>query len=628
MSKGVRQEMAKYRNSGALTAGLILIALGVIFLMENFNAPFSAWQLITRYWPVCLIIIGLSKIFAYFVRSEQSGNASDSKPPEGLPVSRERRPSLVSALLWTGLGVLFLLSNFGIVTDVWILTKRYWPVLLIILGAGKVVDYFFRKSAMSIRFGEFFGLVVILILGILFAKNSDFRLDQVLGELPFKIGNVSVRPEQWLGSSYSFTEEKAFPLEGLKHIRIENSQGKVSVIHGNDREIRVRLKKVIYADEARARAMADRIRVEGERESPVPDGAQEVPEAVFVVRTNRGSVDAEDRRIETDMEVLVPKNSQLQVRNSFGSIEAVGIDGTLDLSTTHRNLEIRDCKGRFIVNTRYGECRMVNLTGNIALNSRSKAFLQDIRGDVTVKNEFSPTEISHVDGSVTVNISEGELKIEDVSKPVTVYARGTEISAARLRDSLKIEASHRSVRVEDVASDVSLDSRYADVYLKDIEGAVQIQSDSDSIHADGVDGDLTMKGRGSGIRVNDAVGRLNIRTTLKDVIVGNFSGICSIENEYAGVSLSLSDPVRNDANIKNRNGGIDLFLPEGAEFSLNAVARQGKVESFYSGLGPAVTTGDTGTLESNKNSNGARIRLATEYGNIRIYGGGRREDNR
>jgi hypothetical protein len=51
---------------GALTAGLILIAIGAIFLIENLYAPFSAWRLIGRYWPVILIIIGVRRIFDYF----------------------------------------------------------------------------------------------------------------------------------------------------------------------------------------------------------------------------------------------------------------------------------------------------------------------------------------------------------------------------------------------------------------------------------------------------------------------------------------------------------------------------------------------------------------------------------
>ena len=58
--------MAASTRSGALTAGLILITLGVIFLIENFYAPFSAWRLIARYWPVILIIVGLRRLYSYF----------------------------------------------------------------------------------------------------------------------------------------------------------------------------------------------------------------------------------------------------------------------------------------------------------------------------------------------------------------------------------------------------------------------------------------------------------------------------------------------------------------------------------------------------------------------------------
>lgn len=53
-------------KEGALTTGLILIVLGIIFLVENFYTPFSAVRLITRYWPVIPILIGLKKLFLYF----------------------------------------------------------------------------------------------------------------------------------------------------------------------------------------------------------------------------------------------------------------------------------------------------------------------------------------------------------------------------------------------------------------------------------------------------------------------------------------------------------------------------------------------------------------------------------
>jgi hypothetical protein len=73
-------DMRARSYSGTLTAGLILIAIGVIFLIEGIYTPFSAWRLIARYWPVIPIIIGLKKIHAYFTW-EALPPAPDKAPP-------------------------------------------------------------------------------------------------------------------------------------------------------------------------------------------------------------------------------------------------------------------------------------------------------------------------------------------------------------------------------------------------------------------------------------------------------------------------------------------------------------------------------------------------------------------
>ncbi len=58
--------MSASSRSAALTAGLILIAIGAIFLIESVYTPFSAWRLISRYWPLILIIVGLKRLYRYF----------------------------------------------------------------------------------------------------------------------------------------------------------------------------------------------------------------------------------------------------------------------------------------------------------------------------------------------------------------------------------------------------------------------------------------------------------------------------------------------------------------------------------------------------------------------------------
>ena len=57
--------MAVGSRSGALTAGLILIVIGILFFMQNFYG-YSAWRLFARYWPALLILIGLRKLYLYF----------------------------------------------------------------------------------------------------------------------------------------------------------------------------------------------------------------------------------------------------------------------------------------------------------------------------------------------------------------------------------------------------------------------------------------------------------------------------------------------------------------------------------------------------------------------------------
>lgn len=67
---------------GALTAGLILIAIGTIFLIENLSSDFSAWRILARYWPLILIIVGLRRIYDYFTWPEIPPAPTQAEPKE------------------------------------------------------------------------------------------------------------------------------------------------------------------------------------------------------------------------------------------------------------------------------------------------------------------------------------------------------------------------------------------------------------------------------------------------------------------------------------------------------------------------------------------------------------------
>jgi len=529
-------------------------------------------------------------------------------------MSARHRPSLLGALLWIGFGVLFLLRNFGIGPSFWSIAGRYWPILLILLGLGKILDYCLKKETFSIRIGEIVGIFILLIVGSAITKISETRVARFFRDLPVEVGDTSIQPGQWIGDSYSYTEEATYTLDRSLPVRIENSYGAVSVAPGREGEIHVRLKKVIYGDEARARQMAPQIRLEGSQ--------LKTPEASwFVIKTNRDSLSPQEGMFNTDLEVMIPKNSRLEISNSFGEVSVFEINGYLDLKTTHRKLEVRDCTGTFNLTNRYGESRLANLNGNVTLTSRGKAYIENITGDVTINSEFSPLEIYHVKGKVSLLVNENGVHLEDITGPVIIEARGARVKAANIRDNLRITASYQSVDISDVAANIWLDSRFAAISLQDIKGNIEINSNSDRVTAGDLEGSFKLNGRATSVKLDDIRGPVDIQTSLKDVAVKNLQDNCSISNEYADISVTVETLGKGGIAIRNRNGAIDLALPANASFILDATAKNGQLESRYPGLEPPRKDGNAVILRSKVGGGGPRVVLETMYDNIRIEEG-------
>jgi hypothetical protein len=539
-------------------------------------------------------------------------------------MSKDRRPSLFGALLWTGLGLLFLLRNLGIGLDFWSLAGRYWPILLILLGLGKVLDYLFHKQAMSVSVGEIIGILLLLLIGSAISRFSESDVGRMFRNMPLQVGDISLRPGQWIGESHAYNEEITYPLQAAVPIYVENTYGSVTLSPGSDREIHIRLRKLVYAEESRAKNIAAEIHVEGRPVTPGELPAGFKPEAesgrnVFLIKTDRDVLNPRNYVFNTDLEILVPKNSELHVNNAYGEIHASGLNGTLDLSTTHRPLEVRDCTGKFKISNSYAESRLTNLVGNLTLGGRGRMYVENIKGDIDVSNEYSPVEVFDVDGKVVVSSTEGNVRLERITKAVVINGLGTQVRASSLKDSLKAATSHRDVELSDIALDVSLESSYANLKLNDIRGNVEIHSSYDNISADDIGGRLKLQARGSGMRVSNIRGPLDVQTTFKDVIVNDFADSCNISNEYAAISLSTASLGKGDVNVKNRNGKIDLFLPDNASCSIEAVARNGRVDSDYPGLEPDRNDGARGILKSKLRSGVPKIMLNTDYSNIQIF---------
>lgn len=77
---------------------VILICIGVIFLVANLVPSFDPWLILTRYWPVILILIGLGKMWDYYA-ARRYGGAPGASDVSGVLIA------VVLLMLLLGLGV-------------------------------------------------------------------------------------------------------------------------------------------------------------------------------------------------------------------------------------------------------------------------------------------------------------------------------------------------------------------------------------------------------------------------------------------------------------------------------------------------------------------------------------------
>jgi len=118
---------------------LLLISAGVLVFLSNMGViQGGGWDLVVRLWPLLLIVGGLDGLL--------------------------HRESMVGAVVLTGLGVIFLLSNLGyLALSAWEVIVRFWPVFLVALGLDILIG---RRRPWAPVVGTVVGL--LLVGGIVF----------------------------------------------------------------------------------------------------------------------------------------------------------------------------------------------------------------------------------------------------------------------------------------------------------------------------------------------------------------------------------------------------------------------------------------------------------------------------
>ena len=443
---------------------------------------------------------------------------------------RPRFSGIFSGLVLITVAALFLLHNytgFGVGE----VLARWWPLILIFWGLVKLVE---RMAAH--REGRPGGWItpgeVFLVISMLVLVGGVVAYESIRDKIPF--------PD--IGNSFSYDVDAApLTVPANSRISIVAGRGDLNIRSSDVPEIRVSGKKSIRTwNENDAERMSQPVSIEIARQG---DGYEVRPTGF----------DLSDSRYAVDMDVVVPKKSQITVRNDKGSITLA--DMASDVSVTGRD----------------GDIEISNTTGNVNVDAR--------RGDIKVTD------------------TKGDVSIANNSSRV-----GGEIDVVNASGSLTINGEfYGPVRAEKIAKGVRFVSQRSDLTLNQLTGHMETGSGN--------------------FEIVDAPGNINLRTSSKDIDVENPTGRLSVANRNASVNVRFSSPPKDDVEINNSSGEINLSIPGSSSFAIQADCHSCDIDSDFSAPALKKTSKDNGDshLEGKYGSGRApRIILKTTYGSITL----------
>jgi DUF4097 and DUF4098 domain-containing protein YvlB len=446
-----------------------------------------------------------------------------------------RRRSFAGPLVLIIMGVVFLLGNMHVITwralGVWF--ARYWPVLIIIWGVVKLIEYYqaqregTRPSGIGV--GGFFLLLFLICTGLIASQAARVNW-HALGD------EMDMGDSMWpvFGDTYSFNDElqQAFPAGAS--LRVVSNRGGVTVNTWDQGDVKIVVHKRLVAD--------------NEQQSKEIDSQTRpsISTAGSLVTVNANTTGAGDQHaVSSDLEISVPRNVAVDIATQHGDVSVQGRNAGVKVSNSHGDVNVGEISGTASVVMRKGSLTAAH-----------------IKGDLSVDGRLDDTNISDVSGSVVMTGDYfGDMSLAAIKKGVRFKSSRTDLEFSRLDGDLHMES-----------------------------------------------GDLTAK---------SLVGPLRLVTKSKDIHLDNVSGDLKLENSNGTVEVHADKLPLGSMDIDNSKGDIQVVVPGGATFSVNARTRDGDIESDFDQI--KVSAQGSQRMASGMVGSGAsRLEIKNQYGSIEI----------
>ena len=363
------------------------------------------------------------------------------------------RNSFVGPIVLIGVGLLFLANNLRPDLSPWRLIADYWPYLLIIWGVvrlGEIAWLASRNQPLPKRgvSGGEWGLIIMVSLiasGMWFAMDTRERI---------RSGRINLRGLQIFGETFEYPVNATVSSGKTPRVIVENRRGNVRLVGGDSDQVVVSGHNTIMGmDKTEADKIQERMKLE-----VVVQGDQ------VVIRTNQERAGT-DNRVESDLEVQIPKGASVECHGSRGDFDVSHIAGNYEVNSENAGVRGQDIGGNVRVDLRRSDIiRLVRVKGNVDVKgSRAEDIeLDEVAGQAVVEGQFT-----------------GDIDFRRIDKGLRFISDATNLSVERVKG--RAHLSDGDLEVEDIQGPMKLRSRSKDVRVSGFSSALEIELDRGDI---------------------------------------------------------------------------------------------------------------------------------------------------
>jgi hypothetical protein len=432
----------------------------------------------------------------------------------GSPV-RPRSSGLFSGLLLISLGLLMLLWTYAHI-GLGSILRHWWPLIFIVWG---LVKFYERTVAQRqgrtgswTTPGEIFLVVgvfclvgVVIIVDLVREKFHDPDVQGILQDVgdffPYDldVSPLSVPPNA--------------------RVQINISRGDVTVHSADESQINVTGKKKVRAwNEEAANKLAQNLKLELAK-----DGDS------YVLRP-AGSAE-NDSRFAFDLDVGVPKKSDLSVKTGKGDIQISDIATGVSVATRKGKVEISDTGGSVTVDTQGGDTAV-----------------SDTKGDVKISGKGGEVSVVNASGGFTLNGEfYGPIRAEKIAKGVRFISNHTDFTLTQLTGHMEIGSGN--FEVVDAPGNFTLRTSSKDITVENPGGKVNVDNRNGNIelrYSSPPRDDIQVNNSSSGIT-------LSLPSNTSFEIQADCHS-CDIDSDFSGSSLNKTSTKSGDTHLEGKYG--------------------------------------------------------------------------